>query len=49
VSGVVTAVARSETYTLSKPTRDCIQLLTGLGVEGDAHAGSTVKHRSRVA
>jgi MOSC domain-containing protein YiiM len=26
-----------------------IRLLAGLGVEGDAHAGVTVKHRSRVA
>ena len=26
-----------------------ITLLAGLGVEGDAHAGTTVKHRSRVA
>jgi MOSC domain-containing protein YiiM len=27
----------------------CIRLLAGLGVEGDAHLGATVKHRSRVA
>lgn len=26
-----------------------IRLLTGLGVDGDAHMGETVKHRSRVA
>jgi MOSC domain-containing protein YiiM len=26
-----------------------IELLAGLGIEGDAHAGVTVKHRSRVA
>ncbi len=26
-----------------------IRLLAGLGVEGDAHSGTTVKHRSRVA
>jgi MOSC domain-containing protein YiiM len=26
-----------------------IRLLAGLGVEGDAHLGTTVKHRSRVA
>ncbi|RAY11449.1 MOSC domain-containing protein [Actinomadura craniellae] len=26
-----------------------IRLLAGLGVEGDAHLGATVKHRSRVA
>ncbi|MFJ4919938.1 MOSC domain-containing protein [Streptomyces sp. NPDC088725] len=33
----------------SKPNRGSITLLAGLGVEGDAHAGVTVKHRSRVA
>ena len=49
MDGVVTAVSRSATHTLSKPNRDAIRLLTGLGVEGDAHLGTTVKHRSRVA
>lgn len=33
---------------MSKLVRPSIMLLEGLGVEGDAHAGSTVKHRSRV-
>jgi MOSC domain-containing protein YiiM len=47
--GSVTAVARSGSHTLSKPVADRIRLLTGLGVEGDAHLGETVKHRSRVA
>lgn len=47
--GVVTAVSRSAMHTLAKPTRDSIRLLAGLGVEGDAHQGETVKHRSRVA
>jgi MOSC domain-containing protein YiiM len=46
---VVTAVSRSATHTLTKPTDDSIRLLSGLGVEGDAHQGTTVKHRSRVA
>lgn len=49
MSGVVTAVSLSPTHTFSKPSRDSIRLLTGLGVEGDAHLGETVKHRSRVA
>ncbi len=44
-----TAVSRSATHTLTKTNRDSIQLLAGLGVEGDAHLGETVKHRSRVA
>ena len=47
--GVVTAVSRSATHTMTKPAQPGIRLLAGLGVEGDAHAGETVKHRSRVA
>ncbi|REF37132.1 MOSC domain-containing protein [Thermasporomyces composti] len=49
MSGTVVAVCRSATHTFSKPTRDRIRLVAGVGVEGDAHAGTTVKHRSRVA
>jgi MOSC domain-containing protein YiiM len=47
--GVVVAVSRSATHTFSKPSTEAITLLAGLGVEGDAHMGETVKHRSRVA
>ncbi|MBM2812931.1 MAG: domain containing protein [Chloroflexi bacterium] len=47
--GIVVAVSCSATHTMSKPNQDCIRLLTGLGVEGDAHAGPTARHRSRVA
>jgi MOSC domain-containing protein YiiM len=47
--GVVTAVSRSAAHTFSKPNEGRIRLLAGLGVEGDAHMGETVKHRSRVA
>lgn len=49
MTGTVTAVSRSGTHTMSKPNEDSIRLLEGLGVEGDAHLGVTVKHRSRVA
>jgi MOSC domain-containing protein YiiM len=49
MGGVVTAVSRSPGHTLVKPNEDSIRLLVGLGVEGDAHLGATVKHRSRVA
>lgn len=49
MDGKVIAVARSATHTMSKPTAASIHLLTALGVEGDAHLGKTVKHRSRVA
>ncbi|GAA5008072.1 MOSC domain-containing protein [Actinopolymorpha pittospori] len=45
----VVAVSRSGTHSFSKPNQETIRLLTGLGVEGDAHLGTTVKHRSRVA
>jgi MOSC domain-containing protein YiiM len=48
-SGVVAAVSRSPTHTMSKPNAEGIRLVAGLGVEGDAHQGATVKHRSRVA
>ncbi|MEL7509350.1 MAG: MOSC domain-containing protein [Cyanobacteria bacterium J06554_1] len=49
MSGVVIAVSRSTTHTFTKPNQDSIQLLTGLGVQGDSHMGKTVQHRSRVA
>ena len=47
--GVVTAVSRGAAHTVTKPTQGSIRLLAGLGVEGDAHLGESVKHRSRVA
>lgn len=46
--GVVAAVCRSRTHTMSKPVRESLVLVAGLGVEGDAHQGVRVKHRSRV-
>ncbi|PCG86214.1 MOSC domain-containing protein [Streptomyces sp. WZ.A104] len=49
MSGIVTAVSSNGEHTFTKPNRDSITLLAGLGVEGDVHAGVTVKHRSRVA
>lgn len=45
----VTALSKSETHTFSKYSCEKLILLEGLGVEGDAHMGTTVKHRSRVA
>jgi MOSC domain-containing protein YiiM len=44
----VEAVFKSKTHTMSKLEQTKIVLLEGLGVEGDAHMGVTVKHRSRV-
>ena len=49
MTGRVAAVSRSATHTLIKGNQAEIRLLEGLGVEDDAHAGATVKHRSRVA
>lgn len=44
----VLAVHRSAQHAFSKQTQAAITLLTGLGVEGDAHLGVTVQHLSRV-
>lgn len=45
----IVAVSRSKEHAFGKPNATHIQLIAGQGVEGDAHAGTTVKHRSRVA
>ena len=47
--GVVTAVSRSATHTMTKTAQESIRLLAARGVEGDAHLAETVNHRSRVA
>jgi MOSC domain-containing protein YiiM len=49
VNGAVLSVAAAPAHGFSKPSLPAIRLLAGLGVEGDAHCGATVKHRSRVA
>lgn len=48
-AGEVVAVSISATHSFHKQNQGSIHLLSGLGVEGDAHMGKTVKHRSRVA
>src|SRR3954452_21275116 len=48
-TGRVVSVSRCPVHAFSKAPTDGIVLRAGLGVEGDAHAGITVKHRSRVA
>jgi len=46
----VAAVALSPVHGFSKAVQsEGIVLVAGLGVQGDAHAGATVQHRSRVA
>lgn len=46
MSAIITAVSRSEAHTFSKSNEPAIYLVPGLGVEGDAHLGEKVKHRS---
>ncbi|MFR0357086.1 MOSC domain-containing protein [Streptomyces sediminimaris] len=48
MGGAVSAVSSNGVYAFTKPNRESITLLAGLGVEGDVHAGTTVKHRSRM-
>ena len=48
-SARVVAVHSSPVHGFSKVSRPSVRLLEGFGVEGDAHSGPTVQHRSRVA
>jgi MOSC domain-containing protein YiiM len=43
----VVAVSAKPKHGVNKTNRSVIRLLAGEGVEGDAHCGATVKHRSR--
>ena len=47
--GMVIALAKAPDHGFSKQPANTIRIITGLGVEGDAHQGTKVKHRSRVA
>jgi MOSC domain-containing protein YiiM len=49
LKGEVMAVSASATHSMAKSNHASIRLIEGLGVEGDAHSGATVKHQSRVA
>jgi MOSC domain-containing protein YiiM len=49
MAAIVTAVSRCAAHEFSKPAASSIRLIAGLGVEGDAHLGATVQHRSRIA
>lgn len=44
----VESVGCDDGHRFSKPVRAEIELVAGLGVAGDVHAGATVRHRSRV-
>ena len=45
---VVVAVSRDGAHRFSKAPVEAIELLVGLGLAGDAHAGETMQHLSRV-
>ena len=45
----IVALHKHQQHQFSKTPQDSLTLIAGLGVDGDAHCGSTVKHRSRVA
>lgn len=45
----VLSVSRQQTHKFTKEVVEVIDIVANLGVVGDAHAGVTVKHRSRVA
>jgi MOSC domain-containing protein YiiM len=46
--GVIVAVSRSSTHSLTKFNEASIRLLQRIGVEGDVHAGEKVRHRYHV-
>jgi len=48
-TGKIISVASDAGHNFSKITKSEITLIEGIGVQGDAHSGTTVKHRSRVA
>lgn len=48
-AGSVVGVHCARGHGFSKSTAMFIDIVAGMGVAGDAHAGRTVKHRSRVA
>jgi MOSC domain-containing protein YiiM len=49
VQGRVISLSKSDVHGFSKQICDVVELIAGLGIVGDAHAGLTVQHRSRVA
>ena len=49
IEAKIISLSKSPVHSMSKANVPSINLLAGLGVEGDAHFGAKVKHRSRVA
>lgn len=48
MSGWVEALHVSGGHSFSKRAVDRVEVVAGIGITGDAHAGATVRHRSRV-
>lgn len=48
MTGSVASVALSGSHVFSKRTAAAVEIVAGHGVKGDAHAGSSVQHLSRV-
>ena len=44
----VVSLSKDQNHRFSKVTCDSVRFIENLGIEGDAHCGETVKHRSRV-
>ncbi len=49
MTATIVAVSSHAKHEFSKPAKDTIELHEGFGVVGDAHAGVTVQHLSRIA
>ena len=49
MTGRVASLSLSGRHEFSKQLAESLELIAGEGIAGDAHCGSTVKHRSRVA
>ena len=49
MDAVIASLSKSAEHQFSKQPADWLDLIAGEGVLGDAHRGTTVKHRSRVA
>ncbi|HBP29761.1 MAG: MOSC domain-containing protein [Advenella sp.] len=47
--GRVLSVSKDDKHRFSKAPTSQIGIVAGLGIQGDAHSGVTVKHQSRVA
>ena len=43
----IVTLSKSESHSMQKYSQSALKLISGYGIEGDVHAGGTVKHRSR--